>query len=93
MYPKLVIRSQRQRRKTYWDILSTETIRGLFWRLPKLRTEIRRMIWAFALRDPQVHIMCCKRICVSRVKIIIQAWRKARDEALGLMLPHFVQEL
>ncbi|KUJ23295.1 uncharacterized protein LY89DRAFT_777073 [Mollisia scopiformis] len=55
----------------------------------KLPREIRRLIWKFAMMAPQVHIIGSPSHKQSRVNIVMQACKEAREEGLRLKLPYY----
>ena len=60
-----------------------------FHRFSKLPTEIRCMIWKFALTAPQVHIIHSSKISRSQVNTVMQACREARSQGLKLQIPYY----
>jgi hypothetical protein len=58
-------------------------------RFSKLPTEIRNIIWHFALSTPQTHIISMERISRSKSNVIMQACREARLLGLKLEMPYF----
>ncbi|KAE8440820.1 hypothetical protein EG329_006552 [Mollisiaceae sp. DMI_Dod_QoI] len=60
-----------------------------FSKFKDLPTEIRLMVWRTALSVPQIHIMTDRLISRSKVNLLMQVCREARDEGLKLKLPFY----
>ncbi|KAE9364767.1 hypothetical protein N431DRAFT_497197 [Stipitochalara longipes BDJ] len=60
-----------------------------FWRFPQLPFEVREMIWNEALTTPQIHLMDYKKISFSRINLIMQSCREARQLGLLFQFPYY----
>jgi hypothetical protein len=72
-----------------------DTIDRIFHLFPKLPEEIRNIVWDFAIRVPQIHIIWPGEGKISRSKItnVIQACSEARCRILALQLPYYQMPL